>query len=65
MKEKQNAGIGQVFGSVLAAMIGVQSDKNRERDFEAANPKSFIIGGIVFTLIFIATVVTVVNVVVS
>lgn len=62
---KQNAGIGQVVGSVLAAMIGVQSDKNRERDFEAGNPKSFIIGGVIFTLAFIATVVTVVNIVIS
>jgi hypothetical protein len=41
-------------------MFGVQSDKNRERDFNAANPKTYIIAGIVFMLLFIATIVTVV-----
>ena len=54
-----------VVKSILAAGIGVQSDKNRTRDFEQGNPLAFIIGGIVFTLLFIATVATVVGIVLS
>ena len=51
--------------SILAAGIGVQSDKNRTRDFEQGNPLTFIIGGIVFTLVFIATIATIVGFVLS
>ena len=65
MKDKQSASIGQIMGSVFAAMFGVQSDENRERDFQATNPKAFIIGGVIFTVAFIATVITVVNIVIS
>jgi len=54
-----------VVKSILAAGIGVQSEKNRTRDFEQGSPLVFIIGGIVFTLLFIATVATVVGFVLS
>ncbi|WP_041421866.1 DUF2970 domain-containing protein [Shewanella sediminis] len=45
--------------STLAAFFGVQSEKNRKRDFQASSPLPFIIMGIVlaialvFTLLFI------------
>jgi hypothetical protein len=45
--------------------IGVQSNKNRERDFEEGNPLAFIIGGFVFTALFIATIATIVGFVLS
>lgn len=64
MKDKK-ASLGQIFGSVFAAMVGVQSDKNREKDFAATNPKSYIYAGIAFTIAFVATIVVVVNVVVG
>ena len=51
--------------SILAAGIGVQSEKNRTRDFEQGSPLVFIIGGIVFTLLFITTVATEVGFVLS
>ncbi len=54
-----------VVKSILAAGIGVQSEKNRNRDFEQGNPLTFIIGGIVFTLLFIATLAIVVGFVLS
>ena len=53
----------QVVGSVFAAGLGVQSSKNRERDFKQGRAGVFIAAGIVFTLLFIATVVTVVQLV--
>lgn len=43
----------QIISSVLAAAFGVQSDKNRRRDFSKAKPSTYIIAGIVFTLLFI------------
>jgi hypothetical protein len=49
--------------STLAAAIGVQSNKNRERDFSQSGPLPFIAAGIIFTVLFILTVITVVNLV--
>jgi hypothetical protein len=54
----------QVVGSVLAAGLGVQSSKNRERDFKQGRPIVFIAAGIVFTLLFIGTVAFIVQMVV-
>ena len=45
-----------VIGSVFAAGLGVQSSKNRERDFKQGNFKTFVVAGIVFTLLFIGVV---------
>ena len=53
----------QVIGSVFAAGLGVQSSKNRERDFKQGRAGTFIAAGIIFTLTFIAVVVTVVQLV--
>ena len=58
-------GLGSLIKSILAAAIGVQSDKNRERDFEQGNPLAFIIGGFVFTFLFIVTIATIVGFVLS
>ena len=53
----------QVVSSVFAAGLGVQSSKNRERDFKHGNFRVFIIAGIVFTLLFMGSVFTVVQLV--
>jgi predicted cobalt transporter CbtA len=53
----------QVAQSVLAALFGVQSNRNRERDFKQGSAKTFIIAGLVGTVLFIAVVATVVKVV--
>jgi len=55
----------QVISSVFAAGLGVQSSKNRERDFRTGSFKVFLISGIIFTLVFIGTVYTVVQIVLS
>ena len=64
-EDAQKPSLISVVKSILAAGIGVQSDKNRTRDFEQGNPLTFIIGGIVFTLVFIATIATIVGFVLS
>ena len=62
---KQKPRFGSVILSILAAAIGIQSDKNRERDFANGSPFTFIIGGFVFTILFIATVALIVGLVLS
>jgi hypothetical protein len=53
----------QVASSVFAAGLGVQSSKNRERDFKQGRFGVFIAAGIIFTLLFIGAVVGVVQMV--
>ena len=50
--------------SVLAAAIGVQNKENQERDFSEGNPVVFIIAGLVFTVLFVLTLVGVVYLVI-
>jgi len=64
-KDPDKLTLWQVISSVLAAAIGVQSHKNRERDFTKAKPGTYIAAGIVFTLIFIFTLVIIVRFVLS
>ena len=66
-KEKpESLGFWHVIKSVLAAAIGVQSSKNREKDFKAKNSiYIYILAGIIFTLLFVLTVLGVVNLVLS
>lgn len=52
-KERSGTGFWSVVQSVGAALIGVQSSKNRERDFTEGKPLHFIIGGLVGTAIFL------------
>ena len=50
---RSGTGILAVMQSVGAAMLGVQSSKNKERDFTHGKPLHFIIGGLIGTLIFL------------
>ncbi|MED5608889.1 MULTISPECIES: DUF2970 domain-containing protein [Pseudomonas] len=43
----------QMLQSVLAAAFGVQSGKNRARDFSHGKPSHFIFLGVAFTLVFV------------
>ena len=46
----------QAINSVLASFLGVQSNKNRERDFQQGKPAHFIIAGLIMTVVFILVV---------
>lgn len=63
--EKSRMGWFQVVGSLLAAAFGVQSQKNRERDFSHGDPKRFVITGIVLTVLFMVVVLGIVRLVLS
>ncbi len=45
----------QMLHSVMAAAFGVQSGKNRARDFTHGKPSHFVILGILFTAVFALT----------
>lgn len=54
-------GFWQSLGSVLAAGFGVQSNRNRERDFKHGSLRTFVILGLAGTVAFVLTVYTVVH----
>lgn len=51
------------IGSLFAGWFGVQSKANRERDFQHGKFHHFILGGIVFVILFIAAVIGLVQLV--
>ena len=55
----------QVLGSTLAAAFGVQSSKNRERDFTRGKAHQFIFMGIGFTVVFVLIMVLIVRQILS
>jgi len=55
----------QLLLSTLSAFIGVQSNANRERDFKYGKVSHFIAIGLLFGLVFILSIVAVVNIVIT
>lgn len=43
----------QVIKSILSAFIGVQSTANRRQDFEQGSFTTYIIAGLIFTVVFV------------
>ena len=54
----------EVALSICAAALGVQSSKNRKRDFSRGNPITFLFFGLLFTVIFVLTIVGIVHLVI-
>ena len=54
---------GQLLKSTFSAFIGVQSSANRERDFKHGKMSHFIWMGLLFGLVFVLTLVGVVQLV--
>ena len=52
-----------LIGSAFAAWFGVQSNKNRERDFAHAKFSTFIYAGIIFSILFVLSIIGVVQLV--
>lgn len=53
----------EMLQSVLSAALGVQSGKNRSRDFSRGKPSHFIILGVLFTAAFVLLIFAVVKLV--
>ncbi|BBL71060.1 DUF2970 domain-containing protein [Methylogaea oryzae] len=66
MSDKQTKpNLMQVIASTLSAAIGIQSSANRERDFTAGSAKTFIVTGVIGTVLFILAIIFVVRLVLS
>ena len=63
--EKKKSGISPLsfMGSLFAGWFGVQSEANRERDFEHGKFSHFVIGGIIFAILFVLFVIVIVQIV--
>ncbi|OEE45720.1 hypothetical protein A1OS_01440 [Enterovibrio norvegicus] len=62
---KENVGFIDIVKSVFAAMFGVQSDKNRQRDFKQSSMVPYIVVGVVFVVLFVLGLMSIVSVVIS
>lgn len=56
-------GFGEVVFSTLAAAFGVQTRRKMERDLTHGEIFSFIAAGLIFTVAFVVTIITIVNLV--
>jgi hypothetical protein len=54
-----------LMGSVVASAFGVQTSKNRERDFQHGKFHHFVIAGIIFAILFVLAVAGIVKIVMS
>lgn len=63
--QKKEPSLWEVAKSVQAAFLGVQSNKNYERDFQHGKPSQYIIIGLIGVAIFIAVVIAVVKIVLN
>lgn len=63
--ETKKPGLMQVIKAVLGAFAGVQSEQQRQQDFSAGSPLPYIVTGVIFTLLFVVTLLLVVSWVLS
>ncbi len=61
----QKPSLLEVVKSVLASFFGVQSNKNRERDFQQGSPAQFIIVGLILTILFIVGMILIVKLILA
>jgi len=52
-KRPAKTSLRKLLLSLLAGLVGVQSDKNRVSDFTSGSIWPFIIGGVLFTAVFV------------
>lgn len=63
--ERGGTGIFNVIKSVFAAILGVQSDQNRDRDFKQGNATDYIIVGVIAVIALVVGMIIIVNSVIS
>lgn len=62
---ENTSSLWQVFRSVAAGAFGVQSEKNRQQDFQQKSIVPFVVAGIVFVILLVIGLAVFVNVAVS
>lgn len=59
------ASIKHTIKSVLSALIGVQSNKNREQDFTQGKFSHFVVIGIITAVLFVTLLIVIVDLVLA
>ena len=59
--EEETLALWEVFQGVIAMFIGVQSEKNRERQFKYGKAYQFIIVGVIIIIFFIVHIILLVK----
>lgn len=62
-ERNQSPGFWQIVLSTIAAAVGVQNRKNHEQDFKHGNIYVYIASGIIFTILFVLSMIFIVNLV--
>ena len=62
-EEQAQLSFGQLLKSTFFAFLGVQSNANRERDFSQGRMSHFIWMGLLFGVVFVLTIIGVVQLV--
>lgn len=62
-REESKPSRWQIVKSALLAGFGVQSEKNRERDFKKGSAKTFIVVGLLLTATFVLSIIGLVKLV--
>jgi hypothetical protein len=62
-KETKKPGLLAIIGSITSAAFGVQSSANRERDVSHGQFRNYVIFAIIFVGLFIATIFTIVKII--
>lgn len=64
-QQPKNPGLTGVIRSVLASFFGVQSERNRQRDFQAGNPVQYVVVGLIATVVFVVVMWLVVSLILN
>ena len=64
-KEQEDIPFWSIVLSVIQASFGVQNKKNRERDFKQGKVLPFVVAAIIFTSVFVLSLVFIVKLVLS
>ncbi|HET8710741.1 MAG TPA: DUF2970 domain-containing protein [Spongiibacteraceae bacterium] len=60
-EQQQSLTFLQMVGSICASFFGVQSSKNRERDFQMGKPLAFFLVGVLMTVVWYGAIALVVH----
>jgi hypothetical protein len=63
--QEKKPSLVQVIISVLASLLGVQSDRNRQRDFARGDPKDYIGVYVALVVLFVIGMIVLVNMVLA
>ncbi len=61
----QKPGLRQILKAVFGAFVGVQSEQQRQQDFQTQSPLPYIIVGVVVTFVFVLGLVLIVRIVLA